>query len=157
MSSYATVNRLDGKSPRSYRCLENKHWSSTTARTGQNTGCRQNGRSSCDATAPIRLTVVGRLSPRKGQDIAVQALAEIISTGADATLTLVGGVFPGYEWYEHELKQTAAKLGLADRVKFVGFQEDIRTVLASDRHRYCAFANRTFRDRGRRMYGGRAC
>ena len=43
----------------------------------------------------IRLTVVGRLSPRKGQDIAVQALAEVVSTGIDATLTLVGGVFPG--------------------------------------------------------------
>ena len=91
---------------------------------------RQSVRSSCDATTPVRLTVVGRLSPRKGQDIAVQALAEIISTGADATLTLVGGVFPGYEWYEQDLKETAAKLDLADRVKFVGFQEDIRTVLA---------------------------
>lgn len=91
---------------------------------------RQSVRSSCDTTTPVRLTVVGRLSPRKGQDIAVQALAEIISTGADATLTLVGGVFPGYEWYEQDLKETAAKLDLADRVKFVGFQEDIRTVLA---------------------------
>ena len=91
---------------------------------------RQSVRSSCDATTPVRLTVVGRLSPRKGQDIAVQALAEMISTGADATLTLVGGVFPGYEWYEQDLKETAAKLDLADRVKFVGFQEDIRTVLA---------------------------
>ena len=91
---------------------------------------RQSVRSSCDATTPVRLTVVGRLSPRKGQDIAVQALAEMISTGADATLTLVGGVFPGYEWYEQDLKETAAKLDLADRVKFVGFQEDIRTMLA---------------------------
>ena len=91
---------------------------------------RQSVQSSCDATTPIRLTVVGRLSPRKGQDIAVRALAEITSRGAEATLTLVGSVFPGYEWYEHELKETAAKLNLGDRVKFIGFQEDIRTVLA---------------------------
>jgi glycosyltransferase involved in cell wall biosynthesis len=91
---------------------------------------QQSVRSSCDAAAPLRLTVVGRLSPRKGQDIAIRALAEIISTRTDATLTFVGGVFPGYEWYEHELKQTAAKLDLADRVKFIGFQEDIRPVLA---------------------------
>jgi glycosyltransferase involved in cell wall biosynthesis len=90
---------------------------------------RQTAQSPCDATAPLRLTVVGRLSPRKGQDIAIQALAEIISTGIDATLTLVGDVYQGYEWYEHELKQTAAKLHLADRVKFVGFQEDIRDPL----------------------------
>jgi glycosyltransferase involved in cell wall biosynthesis len=91
---------------------------------------RQSASSSSDATAPVRLTVVGRLSPRKGHDIAIQALAEIISTGADATLTLVGGVFPGYEWYEDELRQIAARLDLADRVKFVGFQENIRTALA---------------------------
>jgi glycosyltransferase involved in cell wall biosynthesis len=84
----------------------------------------------CDATAPLRLTVVGRLSPRKGQDIAIQALAEVIKTGIDATLTLVGDVFPGYEWYEDELKQTAAKLRLAHRVRFVGFQEDISVPLA---------------------------
>lgn len=84
----------------------------------------------CEVSAPLRLTVVGRLSPRKGQDIAIQALAEIIATGIDATLTLVGDVFPGYEWYEDELKQTAAKLRLAHRVRFVGFQEDIRVPLA---------------------------
>jgi glycosyltransferase involved in cell wall biosynthesis len=78
---------------------------------------------------PHRLTVIGRLSPRKGQDIAVQALSEIVSDGIDATLTLVGGIFPGYEWYEEDLKRTAADLGLADRVKLVGYQEDISTAL----------------------------
>ena len=91
--------------------------------------CRRTARTAAGTGTPHRLTVVGRLSPRKGQDIAVQALAEVVSTGMDATLTLVGGIFPGYEWYEQHLKQTAVKLTLADRVKFVGFQDDIRTVL----------------------------
>jgi glycosyltransferase involved in cell wall biosynthesis len=90
----------------------------------------QSSQDSCGATAPLRLTVVGRLSPRKGQDIAIAALAEIVATGIDATLTFVGDVFPGYEWYEDELKRTATKLRLAHRVRFVGFHEDIRVPLA---------------------------
>lgn len=82
------------------------------------------------ATAvPARLAVIGRLSPRKGQDLAIRALADIVSTGVDATLTLVGGVFPGYEWYEVELHQTATELGLTNRVTFAGFQDDVRAVL----------------------------
>ena len=76
-----------------------------------------------------RLTVVGRLNPRKGQDIAIRALAEIVAAGHDATLTFVGDLFPGYEWYEDELRTTAARLDIAERIEFTGFQEDIRVAL----------------------------
>lgn len=91
--------------------------------------CRRTLRSTGDTPAPYRLTVIGRLSPGKGQDIALQALSEIVSAGIDATLTLVGGIFPGYEWYEDHLKQTATELGLVDRVTFMGFLDDISTAL----------------------------
>lgn len=79
---------------------------------------------------PLRLTVVGRLSPRKGQDLAVRALGEIVAAGIDATLMIVGDTFPGYEWYEHDLLQLAGDLGLTERVRFTGFQTDIRPILA---------------------------
>jgi len=86
-------------------------------------------------TAPdpvnLRLTVIGRLSPRKGQDIAISALAELIAKGQQATLTLVGDVFTGYEWYERELRRIAAELNVEDRVTFSGFQADIRPALAA--------------------------
>jgi glycosyltransferase involved in cell wall biosynthesis len=88
---------------------------------------RRSVRSAGDTT--YRLTVIGRLTPGKGQDIALRALSEIVSTGINATLTLVGGIFPGYEWYEQDLKQAAAELGLANRVTFMGFLDDIGTVL----------------------------
>src|SRR4051794_23167834 len=51
-------------------------------------------------TGPVRLLYVGRLSPRKGPDVAVAALAELVDRGADAELTVVGSVFAGYEWFE---------------------------------------------------------
>jgi len=79
----------------------------------------------------LRLAVIGRLNPRKGQDIAIRALAELIAQGGrTATLTLVGDVFAGYEWYESELRHLAAELGVEDRVTFAGFQPDIRPALA---------------------------
>jgi glycosyltransferase involved in cell wall biosynthesis len=82
-----------------------------------------------DPCGPTRLTVVGRLSERKGQDLAVIALAEIVSAGYNATLTLAGNVFPGNEWFETHLQTTARDLDIEDRVVFLGFQEDIRPVL----------------------------
>jgi glycosyltransferase involved in cell wall biosynthesis len=77
----------------------------------------------------VRLTVVGRLSPRKGQDLAVRALAKLVSSGHEVTLTLVGDVFTGYEWYEDELKRLAVELSVSDRINFAGFQNDIQAVL----------------------------
>lgn len=91
---------------------------------------QQDGHRSGPDPSAIRLTVVGRLSPRKGQDIAVRALADLLSKGYTPTLTLVGDVFRGYEWYESELRQLASELNVDDRVTFAGFQPDIRPALA---------------------------
>jgi glycosyltransferase involved in cell wall biosynthesis len=81
------------------------------------------------SSSAVRLTVIGRLSPRKGQDIAIRALAELIAEGNAMTLTLVGDVFTGYEWYELELRRIAAELNIDDRVTFAGFRPDIRPAL----------------------------
>jgi glycosyltransferase involved in cell wall biosynthesis len=70
----------------------------------------------------LRVVYVGRLSPRKGVDIAVAAIARLMEQGIDARLDLVGSVFTGDEWYERQLHQQVEALGLADRVTFRGFQ-----------------------------------
>ncbi|RJK98380.1 glycosyltransferase family 1 protein [Vallicoccus soli] len=72
-----------------------------------------------------RVVVVGRLSPRKGQDVAVRALAALVGEGHDVELELVGSVFRGYEWYEDSLRALAAELGVADRLLLPGFREDV--------------------------------
>ena len=54
--------------------------------------------------APIRLLYVGRLSARKGPDVAVRAVALLRDRGVEVSLTLVGAVFAGYEWYQRELE-----------------------------------------------------
>jgi glycosyltransferase involved in cell wall biosynthesis len=76
-------------------------------------------------TGPARLVLVGRLSPRKGTDVAVEALALLRAEGRDVTLDLAGSVFPGYEWYEESLRAQIASYGLADSVRFLGFVSSV--------------------------------
>ena len=46
---------------------------------------------------PLRVVYVGRLSPRKGVDLASDAIDRLRSAGIDAELDIVGDVFRGYE------------------------------------------------------------
>ena len=80
---------------------------------------------------PLRLLYVGRLSPRKGPQVAVGALKELLDRGVDARLDLLGSVFTGYEWFEAELRQTVTDSGLDDRVRFLGFDPDVWSHLAA--------------------------
>jgi glycosyltransferase involved in cell wall biosynthesis len=81
----------------------------------------------------IALAVIGRLSHRKGQDVAVRALGELVLAGYDARLTVVGGTFAGNEDYSNELIALARVLDVFDRINFMDFQEDIRpTLLEND-------------------------
>jgi glycosyltransferase involved in cell wall biosynthesis len=81
--------------------------------------------------SPLRITYVGRLSPRKGVDVAIAALGILTERGIDARLDLVGSVFPSYEWYEDQLRQQIAELGLEDRVQFHGFQSSVWDLVAA--------------------------
>lgn len=80
---------------------------------------------------PVRLLFIGRLSPRKGPQIALEAFQRLRDRHHAAELSLLGAVFPGYEWFEDELRTAAAahEESVAD-VRFLGFQQDIWPVLA---------------------------
>ena len=72
-----------------------------------------------------RVVVVGRLSPRKGQDVAVRALAELVDRGVDVELDLVGDTFRGYEWFKRDLERIAHEHGIGDRVHLHGYQAPV--------------------------------
>ncbi|MDP5184383.1 glycosyltransferase [Blastococcus sp. BMG 814] len=84
-----------------------------------------------ELTGGVRLLFIGRLSARKGPQVAVAALAELRSRGVPACLDLLGGVFPGYEWFEAELREAVAAAGLDGQVAFRGFEADVWPVLAA--------------------------
>lgn len=85
--------------------------------------------------APIgenaRLAIVGRLNPRKGQHVVIEAMRILHADGVRVSATFVGDVFPGYEWYEKELRASAMTAGVAEFCHFVGFSEDIATHLSN--------------------------
>lgn len=95
-----------------------------------------NGVASPDAPAapretldtPMRILYVGRLSPRKGPDLVIEAAARLRDRGREVTVTLLGAVFSGYEWYEEQLRMQALDAGV--EVTFAGFHPEIWPFLA---------------------------
>jgi glycosyltransferase involved in cell wall biosynthesis len=80
---------------------------------------------------PHRLVLVGRLSPRKGQDVAIAALSRLREMGHCVELDIVGSAYPGYEWFIESLKSQAVQLGVADQVRFTGFQKNVASAYAA--------------------------
>ncbi|MBK8470233.1 MAG: glycosyltransferase family 4 protein [Candidatus Phosphoribacter sp.] len=70
---------------------------------------------------PTRLSVVSRLSPRKGVHTAIAAVAILRQHGHDVQLEIAGSTFSGYEWYEAQLRSQVAELGLEEFVSFSGY------------------------------------
>jgi glycosyltransferase involved in cell wall biosynthesis len=67
------------------------------------------------------VAVVGRLEPRKGVDRAIEAAARLPSLRLDVL---------GDGGLRASLEEHARRLGAADRVRFLGFVDDVRPALA---------------------------
>ncbi|XAY07043.1 glycosyltransferase [Paraconexibacter sp. AEG42_29] len=79
-----------------------------------------------DATV---LAVLGRISGWKGQDVSVRALASpALRDRKDVVLALAGDPWRGEERHLRELHEIAAAYGLDDRVRHIGFQDDVDAV-----------------------------
>ena len=79
--------------------------------------------------APLGLCLVGGIDPRKGQDVAVAALAELRRQGFAATLELVGRDVD--ERFAASVREDARRLGAAGDVEFVGEVDDVDVRLAN--------------------------
>jgi glycosyltransferase involved in cell wall biosynthesis len=78
---------------------------------------------------PLRVGMVGRIAPWKGQDVFLRAFAYAFE-GGDERAGVVGAPLFGEEAFDRSLRQLTRRLGLSERVDFVGFQEDIAGQLA---------------------------
>jgi glycosyltransferase involved in cell wall biosynthesis len=72
------------------------------------------------------MAVFGRLNAWKGQQIAIDALAQL---PPDCHLWIVGAPLFGEQAFEAELRAQAARLGVASRAHFLGFRDDIATLM----------------------------
>lgn len=70
---------------------------------------------------PLRLLLVGRIHPGKGQETAIEALRLLTEQGTDAELVLLGS---GKLDYEEHLKATIEAKGLSAKVRMEGTVND---------------------------------
>ncbi len=70
------------------------------------------------------IAMVGRLTSWKGQHVLLEAFALAFPEGS-VRARLVGSATFGEADYERELHEQAERLGIADRVDFVGFNPDV--------------------------------
>ncbi len=78
---------------------------------------------------PLRVGMVGRLAPWKGQDLFLRAFARAFPSG-EAHAVVIGAALFGEDGYAAELHGLVETLGITDRVDFRGFRQDIGAELA---------------------------
>jgi glycosyltransferase involved in cell wall biosynthesis len=102
------VDETQWQKIRVIRCGLGREWSELARRNG--------------SVGPVRLLSVGRLEREKGHSVLLDAVASLSADGADLEVELVGDGS-----LRKALSARAARLGLADRVRFTGSvgQEEI--------------------------------
>ncbi|MBI3330977.1 MAG: glycosyltransferase [Candidatus Omnitrophica bacterium] len=78
---------------------------------------------------PWRLGLFGRLSPLKGQEVALRACARLIRNGLPVTLCLAGGVPAAPA--RQALERLIDGLNLQEHVEWLGVQQDMAACIAS--------------------------
>ena len=95
-------------------------------------GVRRAVRSACTVPEDARIMLlVARYSANKRHDVAVEALALARARGADLYLLLAGEVFADGQQVFEDLTIRIRRLGLQDRVRFLGFRRDMAGLYAA--------------------------
>lgn len=77
---------------------------------------------------PLRVGIVGRLDPWKGQHVFLDAFAKAFPSGPEEAVIIGASLF-GTHGYATDLERQAAALGLTGRVDFRGFRDDVENEL----------------------------
>jgi lipopolysaccharide heptosyltransferase II len=85
---------------------------------------RQPGRSS------FTVTMIGRITPLKGHTFFLQGMAKVLRQKPFVRIRIVGDAPPNKSAYKESLKLLVKRLGIADKVEFMGNRSDIPQLLA---------------------------
>ncbi len=75
------------------------------------------------------ITSVARLIPYKGHGYLMDIANELIKKSTKFKFLIVGDTLPCYVSYEKSVKQKVKELGLEHHIKFLGFRNDISSIL----------------------------
>ncbi|MFD4422838.1 glycosyltransferase [Agromyces sp. NPDC058484] len=78
----------------------------------------------------LRVAYIGRLSERKGVDVAIEAVGALRKAGVPATLDIAGSPVAGQESVVRALHDRAGAPALRGAVRFLGYRDDVWPVLA---------------------------
>ena len=78
----------------------------------------------------IRIGLIGRISPWKGQLIFLRAAAQVRQKFPEARFFIVGSALFGEAEYEREARSLTESLGISDVVTFTGFRSDVQNAIA---------------------------
>jgi glycosyltransferase involved in cell wall biosynthesis len=79
----------------------------------------------------VALGLFGSLEPRKGQEDLLRAAADPCLANLNVRFFMVGGEPPGREGYCQHLRDVAATQGVANRVTFLGYRNDVPALMAA--------------------------
>ena len=79
--------------------------------------------------ADIVITSVARIIPYKGHIYLIDIANEIIKKSTKFKFLIVGDTLSSYTHYEKDVKQKVKDLGLENQIKFLGFREDVTSIL----------------------------
>lgn len=83
------------------------------------------------APGPLRIGIVGRLAPWKGQHVFLDAFARAFPNGDEHGVVVGAALFGADEQaYANGLHDRAQALGIEERIEFKGFREDVAAELA---------------------------
>ena len=75
------------------------------------------------------ITSVARLIPYKGHKYLIDIANELIKKSSKFKFLIVGDTLSSYVSYEKSVKQKVKDLGLENQIKFLGFREDVSSIL----------------------------
>jgi glycosyltransferase involved in cell wall biosynthesis len=83
-----------------------------------------------EAQGLLRVGLIGRISPWKGQHVFVQAAQQVVRRFPGAKFLIIGAALFGEDKYEQEVRQLTSQLGLENVVRFTGFCTDVKQAIS---------------------------
>ena len=77
----------------------------------------------------IVITSVSRLIPYKGHKYLIEIADELLKKSPKFRFLIVGDTLSSYAFYEKNVKQKVKDLGLENKIKFLGFRNDVSSIL----------------------------
>lgn len=82
-------------------------------------------------TRRVAIALIGQITPLKGQEEFLSAIAKVLATRADVEFLLVGEDREPGAPFETRLRRRIAELGIGSAVRFLGYQQDLLGLLAA--------------------------